>query len=120
MYDHIGLKVRDLKKSIRFYQAALAPLGHELGSSGDGYAGFGPPGAPALWLYAHDGDIGPGTHVAFRAAGQAAVQRFHAAGLAAGGRDNGAPGPRPDYSADYYAGFLVDPDGHNVEAVTFT
>lgn len=58
--------MRDLKKSIRFYQAALAPLGYELGSSGDGYAGFGPPGAPALWLYAHDGDIGPGTHVAFR------------------------------------------------------
>jgi catechol 2,3-dioxygenase-like lactoylglutathione lyase family enzyme len=119
MYDHIGLKVRDLAASMRFYTAVLAPLGHVLGASGDGCAGFGPPGAPALWLYAHQGDTGPGSHVAFRASGAAAVKGFYDAGLAQGGRDNGAPGPRPDYSADYYAGFLIDPDGNNVEAVSF-
>jgi catechol 2,3-dioxygenase-like lactoylglutathione lyase family enzyme len=119
MFDHIGLKVRDLATSIRFYERALAPLGHRLESSGDGYAGFGPPGAPALWLHAHDGPAGPGMHVAFQAATPEAVQRFHAQGLDAGGRDNGRPGPRPDYSPDYYAAFLFDPDGHNVEAVCF-
>ena len=117
MFDHIGLKVRDLAASVAFYRQALAPLGHELGSHGEGYAGFGPAGAPALWLYQASEPIGPGTHVAFRARDLAAVQRFHASGLKAGGRDNGAPGLRLDYSPDYYAAFLIDPDGHNVEAV---
>ena len=119
MFDHIGLKVRDLAASSRFYRDALGPLGHAAGDAGDGYAGFGPDGAPALWLYRHDGAPGPGTHVAFKAPDRAAVQRFHARGLAAGGRDNGAPGPRPDYSERYYAAFLIDPDGNNVEAVCF-
>lgn len=119
MFDHVGLKVRDLAASIDFYRRTLAPLGLELGSQGEGYAGFGPPGAPALWLYAHPGGPGAGTHLAFRAPSQAAVQGFHAAGLAGGGRDNGGPGLRPDYAADYYAAFLIDPDGHNVEAVCF-
>lgn len=119
MFDHVGLKVSNLQRSMDFYRQALAPLGFELGSSGDGYAGFGPPGAPALWLYAHAGPVGPGVHLAFRAADRAAVKGFHALGLKAGARDNGAPGLRPDYSADYYAAFLHDPDGHNVEAVCF-
>jgi catechol 2,3-dioxygenase-like lactoylglutathione lyase family enzyme len=118
MFDHIGLKVRDLSASIGFYRDALGALGHTA-STGDGYAGFGPPDAPALWLYQHDGDTGPGSHVAFRAPDRDAVKRFHARGLAAGGRDNGAPGPRPDYSDRYYAAFLLDPDGNNVEAVCF-
>ena len=96
MFDHIGLKVRDLAASSRFYRDALGALGHAAGDAGDGYAGFGPDGAPALWLYRHDGAPGPGTHVAFKAPDRAAVQRFHARGLAAGGRDNGAPGPRPE------------------------
>jgi catechol 2,3-dioxygenase-like lactoylglutathione lyase family enzyme len=117
MFDHIGLKVRDLEASIAFYRQALAPLGHELCSQGEGHAGFGPGGAAALWLYEAGEPIGPGTHVAFRAPHLAAVQRFHADGIRAGGRDNGAPGLRPDYSPDYYAAFLLDPDGHNVEAV---
>ncbi len=117
MYDHIGLKAKDLGASVRFYAAALAPLGHVKGSEGEGYAGFGPPGEPALWLYAEAKAGGPGTHVAFRARTRAEVDAFHRAGLAAGGRDNGAPGLRPDYSASYYAAFLIDPDGHNVEAV---
>jgi len=119
MFDHVGLKVSDLARSVRFYKASLAALGHELGSQGDGYAGLGPKGAPALWLYAVAGAVGPGTHVAFVAPDRAAVARFHTQGLAAGGRDNGAPGLRSEYSADYYAAFLLDPDGHNVEAVCF-
>ena len=117
MFDHIGLKVSNLEASTRFYRAAMNPLGSRLDSSGDGYAGFGPEGQPALWLYAHPGPISVATHVAFRAANRAAVDRFHAQGLTAGGRDNGAPGVRSDYGPRYYAAFLLDPDGNNVEAV---
>ena len=119
MFDHIGIKVAKLPASIEFYRRTLAPLGLELLSSGEGYAGFGPPGTPGLWLHEHAGARGPGVHLAFRAKDRAAVQAFHAQGLAAGARDNGAPGLRPDYSADYYAAFLLDPDGHNIEAVCF-
>ncbi len=120
MFDHIGLKVRDLQASVRFYSNALTPVGSVLDSSGDGYAGFGPKGQPALWLYTHQGPVTAGTHVALRATSRGAVDRFHAAGLAAGGRDNGAPGVRTDYGPRYYAAFLLDPDGHNVEAVCLT
>jgi catechol 2,3-dioxygenase-like lactoylglutathione lyase family enzyme len=120
MFDHIGLKVSNLEASIRFYRAALTPLGSRLDSSGDGYAGFGPEGQPSLWLYAHPGPVSVATHVAFRAANRAAVDRFHAQGLTAGGRDNGAAGVRSDYGPRYYAAFLLDPDGHNVEAVCLT
>ena len=119
MIDHIGLKVSNLKLSTTFYREALAALGWTIASQGDGYVGFGPPQASTLWLYQHAGAIGPGTHVAIRVADRAAVQKFHQQGLAAGGRDNGEPGLRVDYSPDYYAAFLVDPDGHNVEAVCF-
>jgi catechol 2,3-dioxygenase-like lactoylglutathione lyase family enzyme len=115
MFDHIGLHVRNLDASIAFYQAALAPLGHELGSRDATSAGFGPKDAPALWLYA--GDATGTTHVALRAADRAAVDRFHQRGLAAGGRDHGGPGLRVDYAPTYYAAFLLDPDGNNVEAV---
>ena len=109
MYDHIGLHVKDLERAARFYEAALAPLGHVR----DG-TGFGPKAAPALWLY--EGKAGA-VHIAFHASSRKAVDQFHAAGLKAGGRDNGKPGPRADYSPTYYAAFLVDPDGNNVEAV---
>src|ERR1700730_11235699 len=98
MYDHIGLRVKDIDKSVRFYGAALAPLGHVLASRDATGAGFGPPGAPALWLYAGAKAKSQGTHVAFRAPDRAAVDRFHRDGLGAGGRDNGAPGLRADYS----------------------
>ena len=117
MYDHVGLRVRDLEASLRFYGAALAPLGHVLGPHDDQGAGFGPPGEPALWLHHTEGAGGGGVHVAFRAATRSAVARFHEAALAAGGRDNGGPGPRPDYGPTYYAAFAIDPDGNNVEAV---
>ena len=120
MYDHIGLKVGNLDASVRFYSAALAPLGYVLCSRDEGGAGFGPKDAPALWLHAHpgtSGDGGQGAHLAFRAPDHAAIKAFHSEGLKAGGRDNGAPGPRADYSPTYYAAFLIDPDGNNVEAV---
>jgi len=117
MYDHIGLKVSDIEKSVRIYEAALAPLGHVLCSRDESGAGFGPNGEPALWLYRIGTAAAPGAHIAFRAGDRVAVDRFHAAGLAAGGRNNGAAGLRRDYGPTYYAAFLIDPDGNNVEAV---
>jgi catechol 2,3-dioxygenase-like lactoylglutathione lyase family enzyme len=117
MYAHIGLKISDIGASVRFYEAALKPLGHEVGSRDESSAGLGPAGAPALWLMLDKGSAGRGTHVAFSAPDRAAVDRFYREGLKAGGRDNGAPGLRKDYSPTYYAAFLFDPDGNNVEAV---
>lgn len=116
MFDHVGLKVGDLSAAVRFYAAALAPLGHVVCTQTDGYAGIGPSDAPALWLYATPGAQGT-VHLAFQAKDRSAVDRFHAAGLGAGGRDNGAPGVRGDYAPHYYAAFLIDRDGNNVEAV---
>jgi catechol 2,3-dioxygenase-like lactoylglutathione lyase family enzyme len=117
MFDHVGIKITKVEPSVRFYTAALAPLGHVLHSRDDAGAGFGPEGQPTLWLHRTPTGAGPGSHLAFRATDRAAVDRFHAAGLAAGGRDNGAPGVRADYGSNYYAAFLLDPDGNNVEAV---
>jgi catechol 2,3-dioxygenase-like lactoylglutathione lyase family enzyme len=117
MYDHIGLRVKDIAASKKFYTALLAPLGHRLDSAGDGYAGFGPKAAPALWLHATSLKSGSGVHLAFKAPDRKAVDAFHQAGLKAGGTDNGAPGLRTDYSPNYYAAFVIDPDGNNVEAV---
>jgi catechol 2,3-dioxygenase-like lactoylglutathione lyase family enzyme len=116
MYDHIGLKVKDLNASVRFYTAALAPLGHVLCSSDAASAGLGPAGAPALWLGIAN-QAATTTHIAFRANTRAAVDGFYKRGIEAGGRDNGQPGLRVDYSPTYYAAFLIDPDGNNVEAV---
>jgi catechol 2,3-dioxygenase-like lactoylglutathione lyase family enzyme len=117
MYDHIGFKVRDLAKSVEFYKAALEPLGHVLGSNDATYAGIGPEGEPSLWLYASKDAKSPGVHIAFRAENRAAVDRFFKKGIENGGKDNGQPGVRADYSPSYYAAFLIDPDGNNVEAV---
>ena len=116
MYDHIGLRVKDLAASARLYEAVLAPLGFVKGSAGEGYAGFGPKDAPALWLHADKGRD-HGAHVCFKAPSRAAVDAFHTAGLKAGAKDNGKPGLRPDYSPGYYAAFLTDLDGNNIEAV---
>ena len=118
MFDHVGLRVADLARSTRFFQQVLEPLGHGLQSQGTGYAGFGPKGAAALWLHEHAAEgAARGVHVAFTAPTREAVQRFHAAGLREGGRDNGAPGLRRAYGESYFAAFLVDLDGNNVEAV---
>jgi catechol 2,3-dioxygenase-like lactoylglutathione lyase family enzyme len=117
MFDHIGLRVKDIAKAKKLYAAILAPLGHVPGPAGEGYAGFGPKDKPKLWLHADP--KGGGAHVCFRAETRKAVDEFHAAGLKAGATDNGAPGLRPDYSPDYYGAFLLDGEGNNVEAVCF-
>jgi catechol 2,3-dioxygenase-like lactoylglutathione lyase family enzyme len=118
MYDHIGLQVKDLNSSTRFYSAVLQPLGGILTGKDTTYAGFGPSkDQSVLWLHVATTKPAGGTHVAFQAFTRAAVDRFHREGLQAGGRDNGAPGVRSDYGPNYYAAFLLDPDGHNVEAV---
>jgi catechol 2,3-dioxygenase-like lactoylglutathione lyase family enzyme len=128
MIDHIGFDCTDFRRSRAFYEQALAPLGltvvmevsrEETG----GYegCGFGENSKPEFWIGSKDGPGSqpvPGSlHVAFRAQDRATVNRFHAAALAAGGRDNGAPGLRPHYHPNYYAAFVFDPDGHNIEAV---
>jgi len=117
MYDHIGLKTGNLDASVRFYMAALAPLGYVLCSRDATGAGFGPKDAPALWLYLQNSPAGAGAHVAFRAPDHASIRKFHTEGLNTGGRDNGGAGPRADYGPTYFAAFLIDPDGNNVEAV---
>lgn len=116
VFDHIGFSVADFPRSRAFYLAALAPLGLGVVREGEGWAAFGTPADMALWIGAFGPAPGP-VHIAFVAAGRAAVRGFHAAALEAGGRDNGGPGLRPQYHADYYAAFVHDPDGHNVEAV---
>ena len=117
MYDHIGLKVKSLDASVRFYRAALGVLGYVLHSRDEASASFGSPGAPAFWLYLSNGPVASAIHIAFRAQQRAAVDRFHKVGVEAGGTDHGAPGVRADYGPHYYAAFLLDPDGNNVEAV---
>lgn len=116
MLDHIGIPVTDYARSRSFYAAALKPLGHELLMEFPGVGGFGSNRKPAFWIGQEDGTIGEGTHVAFAAKDRAAVDAFYAAAVAAGGRDNGKPGLRPEYHASYYGAFVLDPDGHNVEA----
>ena len=119
MYAHIGLHVRDLDAAVRFYEAVLLPLGHRLAARDDASASFGPADDPALYLYLDPArrSAGSGTHIALRAHQQSGVRSFHERGLAAGGKENGAPGIRADYGPNYYAAFLLDPDGNNLEAV---
>ena len=117
MYDHIGLKVGNLDASVRFYTAALAPLGYVLCSRDDERRRFRPQGRAGAVALSEQGTAAAGAHIAFRAPDHAAIKKFHAEGLKAGGRDNGGAGPRADYSPTYFAAFLIDPDGNNVEAV---
>lgn len=124
MIDHIGFAISDIAASRAFYQKALAPLGisvlmevtDEMTGGQGAYLGFGRDGKAFFW-------IGTGKrpatsiHVAFMVPDHASVDAFHAAALAAGGQDNGAPGLRPEYHPDYYGAFVLDPDGNNIEAV---
>ena len=116
MFDHIGLGVSDYGASKAFFLAALAPLGVEVVMEGPHGLGIGPRGKPAFWL--HRTSETPATlHLAFTARDRAQVDAFYQAALAAGGKDNGAPGLRAHYHPDYYGAFVIGPDGHNVEAV---
>lgn len=124
MIDHTGYYVSNLALSRAFYDAALAPLGHrirrDLGSAvgygSDAQAASGGDPAGAFWI-AEGTPQEPRVHLAFTADTHEQVRAFHAAALAAGGRDNGPPGYRPRYHDHYYAAFVLDPDGYNVEAV---
>src|SRR4029077_3385700 len=115
MLDHISLRVQDFARALTFYKAALAPIGYRVAMEYPGGAGLGEPGKPDLWLSLTDKALHP-THVAFRT-DRASVDAFHAAALAAGGTDNAPPGVRTDYHPHYYAAFVIDPEGNNIEVV---
>ena len=123
MLDHVSLGVTDLDRSRRFYDAVLRPLGIVCtvdfgnGCGSDYGAMAGQPGVEFTVTIEPEVAPSPGTHLCFRAPDRAAVQAFHAAALAAGGRDDGAPRLRPLYHPDYFAAFVIDPDGHRIEAV---
>lgn len=126
MIDHIGFDVADYPRARAFYERALAPLGMAVraevsrAQSGDWEGcGFGVPGKPEFWIGspASGEGLNRQVHVAFVVDDRKTVDAFHAAALAAGGKDNGAPGLRPHYHASYYAAFVLDPDGHNIEVV---
>ena len=117
MLDHITLGVTDIEASKAFYDPVLQTLGIvRLYAEGDDYAGYGIGKKAFFWIGWSRTPV-TGVHVAFTAASRDAVSRFHAAALAHGGRNNGDPGLRPRYHAHYYGAFVLDPDGHNVEAV---
>jgi catechol 2,3-dioxygenase-like lactoylglutathione lyase family enzyme len=126
MLDHVGIPVSDFKRSKGFYMQVLKPLGYDLvmevsskETNGKNHAGFGSGKRPQFW-------IGTGTpikgqvHFAFLAKSRDAVREFYDAAMKAGGKDNGAPGLRPHYHENYFGAFVLDPDGHNIEAVCHT
>ena len=122
MIDHAGISVSDWDRAKAFYDAAFAPLGAKLlymvpeqFTGGVKVGGYGRD-KPDFWL-TESKEAGPGRHTAFAARNRAEVDAFYKAAMAAGGRDNGGPGLRPDYHANYYAAFVLDPDGNNIEAV---
>jgi catechol 2,3-dioxygenase-like lactoylglutathione lyase family enzyme len=123
MFDHIGFTAKDFVRSKLFYETTLAPLLIRVlievtpEQTGLGaHTGFGADGKPSFWIGSH-GTPSAGLHIAFTARSRSMVDEFHRAALRAGGRDNGAPGLRPQYHEHYYGAFVLDPDGHNVEAV---
>ena len=121
MIDHIGIEVSDYQKAKQFYEKILAPLGYKLVMEVEGFAGFGQPlqenaAIAAFWL--HQGNHpSHKTHIAFKAESRSAVDQFYAIALKAGATDHGAPGIRQHYHPNYYGAFVLDPDGHNIEAV---
>ncbi len=123
MIDHTGLQVSNPETSRRFYESALAPLGYSVlmvvppeYTEGKVVLGMGVAPKADFWL-AEGAPNQPRVHVAFRAESRQQVDEFYRAALAAGGKDNGPPGPRPHYHERYYGAFVLDPDGHNIEAV---
>jgi catechol 2,3-dioxygenase-like lactoylglutathione lyase family enzyme len=122
MLDHTGFSVADYARSKAFYQKALAPLGYSLimevqqDENDSPAAGFGAGGKPDFWI-GGEGGLNRPIHIAIVAKDRATVDAFHRAAIAAGGKDNGAPGLRPHYHENYYGAFVLDPDGHNIEAV---
>jgi catechol 2,3-dioxygenase-like lactoylglutathione lyase family enzyme len=121
MFDHVGINVKDFAASRAFYRQALEPLGWNEVMAFDEHkaVAFGTDDKPVFWVCERE-PYGTGTHVAFPCDDHAMVDAFHAAALAAGGTDNGPPGPRPEYTPTYYAAFVHDFDGNNVEAVCHT
>lgn len=116
MIDHIGLRTRQPDAMIAFYEKALAPLGYGKLVSYEDAAGFGRDGAPSIWIGAST-ETPSSVHLAIASPERAMVDAFYAAAMRAGAQDNGAPGVRRDYAPTYYAAFVIDPDGNNLEAV---
>jgi catechol 2,3-dioxygenase-like lactoylglutathione lyase family enzyme len=122
MLDHVGFSVSDYESAKAFYLKALAPLGYglvmEVAQTENDHpaAGFGIGGKPDIWI-GGEGRLNHALHIALTAKDRASVDEFYRAGIAAGGRNNGAPGLRPHYHPNYYAAFVLDADGHNIEAV---
>lgn len=123
MIDHTGIDVSNPEKSRKFYEIALAPLGYKLMmevpkqyTEGLAVLGFGVPPKPDFWV-SEGTPNEPRIHISFRAENRKQVDEFYKAALAAGGKDNGAPGLRPEYHENYYGAFVMDPNGHNIEAV---
>jgi catechol 2,3-dioxygenase-like lactoylglutathione lyase family enzyme len=115
MLDHVSLRVQDLPRAVAFYRVALAPIGYRVAMEFPSAAGLGEPGKTDLWITLTERPLHP-AHIAFRT-DRARVDAFHAAALAAGGTDNGAPGVRADYHPNYYAAYVIDPEGNNIEVV---
>ena len=119
MFDHVSIGVSDVKRTGKFYDSALKPLGFSRLSDGESSLGYGDKGVQ-LWISAATkpvkAEMESGLHFCFSAKDRAAVDAFHAAALKAGGKDNGKPGVRKEYSGNYYAAFVIDPDGYRLEA----
>jgi predicted lactoylglutathione lyase len=118
--DHVGIKVRDFEKSKTFYNAALAPLGVALSMEFPNVGGWGRGKKPELWLAGTGEEVKATVHICLEAGSREEVDAFYKAAIAAGGKDNGPPGIREMYHPGYYGAFVLDPDGHNLEAVHHT
>ena len=116
MVDHLTLRVADYARSKTFYQAALAPLGYEQIMEIEGFCGLGAGGKPGFWIARSEEGCRPQVHIAFAARSRENVDRFYEAAIKAGAKDNGKPGLRKEYHENYYGAFVLDPDGHNIEA----
>ncbi|WP_290648943.1 VOC family protein [Aquisalimonas sp.] len=116
MFDHVGFGVTNLAESKAFFLSSLQPLGVAVAMEGPYGVGIGKKGKPSLWLY-ETKEVPAHLHIAIAANSRSEVNAFYEAAIAAGGRDNGAPGLRPHYHPNYYGAFIIGPDGHNIEAV---